>query len=423
MIRQDASGSSIIPSRYYGENVPKLQHLLLTTLEHPSDPKSWSGIPHSLYRALEAQIPHVTVVGGAQLRPRRTPIASALRLALGAARYPLWMTEASLRGYADTLQQAIAVHRPDAVLSISSQPLIRLHTATPLYLFNDAPWPVFKRTYAKYETSPLHTPRFSREECAATAQCRAVFTGSDWAVTEARKIYAIAPDRIFAAPLGANWLPPHSTPQLLQIAATRAVSLSNPQAPLQLLFVGKDWERKGGPLAVEIATLLRQRGQTVHLHIVGCTPNIPAAAQPITTLHGLLNLDNPTHRAQLQQLFLDSHFLLVPTQAECYGIVFAESQAFAVPPISRNIDALPTIVCDPSIDPPENVTANAQMEATGLLLPADAPASTYADRITALLSNPGAYIRMATAARARYESLLTWNHTAAAIIRNIEATL
>lgn len=290
-------------------------------------------------------------------------------------------------------------------------------------MFNHTPWPLFKRIYAPWETSPLHTPRFSREECAATAHCRAVFTGSDWAVTEARKIYAIAPHRIFATPLGANWLPPHSTPQLLQIAADRAATLSNPQLLLQLLFVGKDWERKGGPLAVEIATLLHQRGCAAHLHIVGPTPEIPSEAQPITTIHGLLNLDNPTHRAQLQQLYLDSHFLLVPTQAECYGIVFAESQAFAVPPISRNIDALPTIVSDPSVNLAENVTANTQIEATGILLPPDAPASAYADRITALISTPGAYLRMATAARARYESLLTWNHTAQAIIRNIQATL
>ena len=290
-------------------------------------------------------------------------------------------------------------------------------------MFNLTPWPVFKRIYAEWERSPLHTPRFSREECAATAHCRAVFTGSDWAVAEARKIYAIAPDRIHATPLGANWLPPLSTYSLLQIAAARAATLSDPQAPIQLLFVGKDWERKGGPLAVEIATLLHQRGQAVHLHIVGCTPAIPAEAEPITTLHGLLNLDNPTHRAQLQQLYLASHFLLVPTQAECYGIVFAESQAFAVPPISRNIDALPTLVHDPTFAAAENVTATAQIEATGLLLPPEAPAAAYADRIAALIATPAAYLSMATAARARYESLLTWNHTAEAIIRNIEATL
>lgn len=92
--------------------MPNLQHLLLVTLEHPSDPKSWSGIPHSLLRALESQLPRVTVVSGAQLRPRRTPIASALRLALGAARYPLWMTEASPRSYAERLLNRDRARRP-----------------------------------------------------------------------------------------------------------------------------------------------------------------------------------------------------------------------------------------------------------------------------------------------------------------------
>lgn len=413
--------------RYYGEDVPRLQHLLLVTLEDPGDSKSWSSTPRSLLTGLRDHIPRVTVVAGPQLRPRRTPIASVLRLIFGPDRYPLWMTEASLRHYADVVEQAIAVHRPDAILAISSQCLIRLHTATPLYMFNDAPWPVFKRTYARWEKSPLHAPRFARQECAVTAKCRAVFTGSDWAVAEARKIYAIAPERISATPLGANWIPSLSTQALLQIAAVRAKSLADPQAPLQLLFVGKDWERKGGPLALEIATLLHQRGRAVHFHIVGPTPSIPAAAAPFTTLHGLLHLDNPAQRSRLQQLYLDSHFLLVPTQAECYGIVFAEAQAFAVPPISQNIDALPTIVLDPTAPAAENVTTIGHIakgeQATGALLPPDAPARAYADRIQVLIADPAAYLAMATAARARYESLLTWDHTAAAIVRHIAATL
>jgi hypothetical protein len=61
------------------------------------------------------------------------------------------MTEASLHHYADVIERAIALHQPDAVLSISSQCLIHLHTTTPLYMFNDAPWPVFKDLYAQWE--------------------------------------------------------------------------------------------------------------------------------------------------------------------------------------------------------------------------------------------------------------------------------
>jgi len=433
-----------------------LQHLLLVTLEDPTDPKSWSGIPYSLLTALQNRIPRVTVVAGPQLRPRRTPLTAALRFALGSQRYPLWMTDASLHHYADVVQQAIARHQPDAVLSISSQCLVHLETATPLFMFNDAPWPVFKHAYSPWESSPLPTPQFARQECDASQRCQAVFTGSDWAADEARKIYSIAPGRIHATSLGANWVPAHSTESLLEIAAqrtavlerahsakaipsadlasapitaaalitrlaapassARAQNLVGPEEAmhhpaaaadsLQLLFLGKDWQRKGGPLAVEVATQLHQRGHSVLLNIVGCTPTIPAESAHVVALHGVLNLDNPSHRARLENLFLDSHFLLVPTQAECYGIAFVESQAFAVPPISRNIHALPSIVLD---------------GITGLLLPHDAPASAYADRIEAFIVNPSAYLKMATAARARYESNLSWQHTADKIISGIRA--
>ncbi len=59
-------------------------------------------------------------------------------------------------------------------------------------------------------------------------------------------------------------------------------------------------------------------------------------------------------------------FLIVPTTAECFGIVFAEAQAFGLPPISRAVDALPSVILDGE---------------TGLLFEREAPASAYVERI------------------------------------------
>ena len=48
--------------------------------------------------------------------------------------------------------------------------------------------------------------------------------------------------------MGANWTPRENNEQLAQIIQSRS------RDKLDLLFVGKDWERKGGPLALD-ATL------------------------------------------------------------------------------------------------------------------------------------------------------------------------
>lgn len=387
----------------------ELQHLLLVTVEDPQDPKSWSGIPHSLLRALQRRVPRVTAVGGAQMRPRRGLLHAGLRVALGGTppRWPLWMTEPSLRHNAAVVEQAIAQHRPDAVLSISSQCLARLRTSVPTFMFHDAPWLAFKQTYARWDTMPARGAAFARAEAEAAQRTRCVFTGSEWAVEQGMKLYDLPRERFAETHLGANWVPPYPRAELLVMAAQRAQSLAE-GGTLELLFLGKDWERKGGPLALEAAELLHLQGQPVRLHIAGCRPPLPAGAEKFTAVHGVFDLGNAEHRAHLQQLFVACHFLLVPTLAECFGIVFAEAQAFAVPPVSRRVDALPSII------------RNGE---TGLLLPPDAPSGLYAQALREFVTGPARYVRMATAAQTHFEAEFTWDHVAAVMQQRINEQL
>jgi glycosyltransferase involved in cell wall biosynthesis len=387
----------------------KLKHLLLTTIEDPGNPKSWSGIPYSLCRSLERQVDCVSIHRCGP--PARNPLDIAKRLFYGGTppRYPLWMTNAALRKNARELRAEIARHNPDAVLAILAQPLVFLKKTTqPVFFFADAAFQSFQDRYRGTIPQTIRTAHYARQEAEVCSHIDGVCLGSEWAVRDGIRVFeAEFPDadfrsRMHVTPLGANWTPDLTREQVLACVASR------PADTLQLLYVGVDWLRKGGPLAVEVATEIHRRGHQVHLQIVGCRPDIPAEAAAFTTIHGPLYRTDPAQAKALSDLFLNSHFLLVPTLAECYGIVFAEAQAFALPPVSRAIDALPTVVQDGE---------------TGLLLAPAAPASTYVDRILTLRADPAAYTRMATAARDRFESLLNWDKTAEEIVRFISDKL
>jgi len=160
-------------------------------------------------------------------------------------------------------------------------------------------------------------------------------------------------------------------------------------------------------MAVSVAGLLHQAGHKVRLHLVGCRPELPAEAtgpDGFVTVYGLLDQRDPDENAQLKSLFLRSHFLLVPTIAECFGIVFAEAQAYGLPPLSRSIHALPSVVLDGD---------------TGLLFDREAPASAYVARILALMADRNAYTTMARRGREHFEQSLNWDKTAEAIVRLI----
>ena len=385
------------------------KHLLLATVEDAADAKSWSGIPFSLRVALERHVDQLTVFRPS--KPRRDPLNVALRLGLGGKplRWPLWMTESTLRQNARELEAAVKVSGADAVLSISSQCIARADPfPLPTYMFSDSPWLAWKEAYAEYEPMPLRGQAFARAEAEAAARCSGLFFGSAWATCEAERLYfagkatAQQRARLHVTPLGANWRPEVSPEKLLEAVRGRS------RERLDLLFVGRDWERKGGPLAVQIVERLRAAGANACLQLVGCKPDLPTSLtegdQPAVRVHGALYQNVPAERERLHELFLKSHLLLVPTKAECFGIAFAEAQAFGLPPVSRNIQALPSVVVDGE---------------TGLLMPPDATADAYADRILALTKDWPGYLTMAERGIDRAANVTSWDAMAKSMVRVI----
>jgi glycosyltransferase involved in cell wall biosynthesis len=249
---------------------------------------------------------------------------------------------------------------------------------------------------------PVGGSQFVKREAMGARKCDLLFFASNWGCEQAEQLYGVPAERLRVAPLGASWAPEMDDDEL-----SRRVNARDPQT-IQLLFVGKDWERKGGPLAVEIARLLHAGGQPVILNIVGCSPALPPETRAFTRIHGLLRRNHPEEADRLRQLYLGAHFLVVPTDAECFGIVFAEALAHAVPAVSRRVDAVPSIIED---------------GVNGILEDRDQPAEPYARRIREVFGDPNRYLTMAFAGREKYKSTFTWDACATTIVNGLEAVL
>ena len=96
-------------------------------------------------------------------------------------------------------------------------------------------------------------------------------------------------------------------------------------------FVGKEWQRKGLPWAVEIATALRRTRPTLRFCVVG-----PDAAEirPLFAKwsdgYQLLGWSNQAH-------YQDFDVLLHPAKAEPYGMVISEAMAASVPVVISDV--------------------------------------------------------------------------------------
>lgn len=385
----------------------KLRHLMLATLEDTANPLAWSGSAMAVRQALAGAVEQLTVIDN--LKVKKHPAHAVVRVALGGkpARYPLWMTKPALEEFARVTAQAIEQHKPQALFCISTQCLVYLHRfhkgpAIPTFTFSDSPWMAWLEVYKGYYAAPVGAGRFAAREREAARRCTGAIYGSEWARQDAVKRFGMPPEQVHVQPMGAAWYPDEDDAAIE--AAVRARSADR----VDLLFVGKEWERKGGPLAVEITRGLRAAGVDARLLVVGVRPELPATDFEFVELFGMLKRSDAAEAARLKNLLLASHFLVVPTLAECFGLVFAEAQAFALPPVSRAVEAVPSIILDGK---------------TGILQPKEDGPEPYVRRMLALLRDRHAYNAMALAGREHFKRRLNWPAFGRGIVQVIEGAL
>jgi glycosyltransferase involved in cell wall biosynthesis len=109
---------------------------------------------------------------------------------------------------------------------------------------------------------------------------------------------------------------------------------------VNFLFVGREFERKGGPLVVEAFARLRESHKHVSLTVITRDPQqVPQIAG--LTAHPFMD------RAKLYgEIYPAADVFVMPTEAEGWGFTNAEAMSFALPVISTRISAIPEIIDD-----------------------------------------------------------------------------
>ena len=107
----------------------------------------------------------------------------------------------------------------------------------------------------------------------------------------------------------------------------------------RFLFVGRDWERKNGPLVAEAFARFHEKYPQTELYILG-----PAAEPPyIKEMDGIHFIGATSYRETLKYYNL-CDFFVMPSKCEAYGLVFGEALIFGLPCIAKNAFAMPEFI-------------------------------------------------------------------------------
>lgn len=106
----------------------------------------------------------------------------------------------------------------------------------------------------------------------------------------------------------------------------------------RFLFVGRDFDRKNGPLVVEAFKKIYETDKSYELYIIG-PEKINCICEGIRFL-GNLSYDEVAYYFNLCDVFC------MPSKFEAYGLVFVEALIYGLPCIGRNAYEMPYFIED-----------------------------------------------------------------------------
>lgn len=278
--------------------------------------------------------------------------------------------------------------RPVDVLFVmaSSQMIAYVKTDIPIIYMTDA---TFQQLQGYYHTFNKLVPYNIRQGIASDKRAFEKATHcmltSQWCATSAIQDYQIPSEKISIVHMGAN----------LDLIPKRAELNFEPVAGrCRILFLAVEWERKGGEIVLETFRQLKNKAVPVQLEIIGCVPPHDLSADKDIHIIPFINKNNPEEFKRLHQILLQTDFLLLPTRAECAGIVFNEAAAYGIPVITTETGG----VCD-----------YVHNEINGFALPLSAAGNDYASLIEFLFSNPEMSKKLKIGSRRNFETEMNWD--------------
>ncbi len=284
--------------------------------------------------------------------------------------------------------QALLKVESDAVFVIGgSAPFSYLQTTKPVIYWSDFTFAGWGEFIPAYDSN---LPAESLRDGNLTEQlflnkCRLAIFSTKWAADSAVKDYGLDPAKVKVVPFGANLECGRDTSMVKKITASKSFG------SCKLLFIGGNWRWKGGDTALKIAEEMNNRGIKTQLDVVGCEP--PGPLPDFVKRHGVLSKKTGEGRKKLDDLYSQAHFLVVPTRAECFGIVFAEASSFGLPSLAPRIGGVPSVILNGK---------------NGQTFPVNAGPEAYCDFITRLMTDPKEYERLALSSFGEYSQRLNW---------------
>ncbi len=319
--------------------------ILFVSLSNAKDVHSWSGLTYNISNSL-SQIDDVELLYIDDLLNKNKDInyyfrqIKKLLYKVFNIHYDTKLSERFLKKIAKYVLNTMP-NNIDCILSDSSLVFAYMSTEIPKVFYTDSSYGIMQDYYRRKENTAKETLKLGDKiEKLALLNCTKAIYSSDWAAKQTCNYYKISSEKVKVIPFGANFESEFDRAGILNLIRQKDNDTCN------LLFIGVEWERKGGDILIEVYKSLKAFGIKVKLHIVGIVNmRFPFEENDIIN-YGYISKKTIEGKQKLTDIFKESHFLLLPSKAEAYGLVLCEANSFGLPSIAFKTGGVSTIVRD-----------------------------------------------------------------------------
>ena len=232
-----------------------------------------------------------------------------------------------------------------------------------------------------------------------------VIVHSRWTANSVATDYGIASDRIHVVTPGAN-IAAQPYEKWLAMQSSAATAAERDRHALKLVFIGKDWRRKGLPRLLAALQRVQKQSVSINLCVIGCRQDdLPAALSttPSVQWHGFI--DKEADWARFLALVGSCDVGCLLSTAEAGGIAQREFHALGLAVLGTTAGGAPE---------------HADLECSWLVAP-DAPVETIAAQLVKLARDP-TWVSRAKAAAWRKRHRFLYQTAITGIQRLLEET-
>jgi len=358
------------------------------TAQNPKDKRSWSGTHYNMYESLLKEFDEVYLIG-----PIKHTLKIKLKLLINTLisyifyfkKYDRSHSLMLSKFYASEINKKLKNRKIDVIFApVAATEIAYLKSSIPICYLSDSSYGQLTNYYDYFSnTSSFSFKEANLIEKNALKNSDTHVYSSSWAAEYVINNYKVDKNSVFTVKFGAN----------LDFIPEKANVKKQISSTVNLLFLGVDWERKGGEIVLAAFNILINKGYDITLTICGCHPPFLANDDKIKIVP-FLDKNKSGEYDELLEILDNTHLLFVPTRADCTPIVFCEANAFGIPVITTDTGGVTSLI--------ENGV-------NGYALPYKSTPNDYSTTIQSLLDDRSKLSRLAASARKKFENELNWN--------------